>query len=75
MFFFLFYLGGGGGGGGKLNYFRDLGCKGKLLLGSRGNYFQGFGEINALFLGIMGAQTPTLGVSFKVHLLLKWLNQ
>ena len=33
--------------------FRDLGSKGKILLGSRGNYFQGSGEINAL----LGAQT------------------
>ena len=38
--------------------FRDLGSKGKILLGSRGNYFQGSGEINALFSGIKGAQTP-----------------
>ena len=41
-------------------FFRDLGSKGKILilLGSRGNYFQGSGEINALFSGIKGAQTP-----------------
>ena len=38
--------------------FRDLGSKGKILLGSQGNYFQGSGEINALFSGIKGAQTP-----------------
>ena len=46
------------GFGEKLNYFRDLGSKGNILLGSRGNYFQGFEEINALFSGIKGAQTP-----------------
>ena len=39
-------------------YFRDLGSRGKILLGSRGNYFQGSGEINALFSGTKGAQTP-----------------
>ena len=38
--------------------FRDVGSKGKILLGSQGNYFQGSGEINALFSGIKGAQTP-----------------
>ena len=42
----------------KLVFFRDLGSKGKILLGSRGNYFQGSGEINALFSWIKGAQTP-----------------
>ena len=41
--------------------FRDLGSKGKILLGSRGNYFQGSGEINALFSGIKGAQNPPGG--------------
>ena len=51
-----------GGSGEKLVFFRDLGSKGKILLGSRGNYFQGSGEINALFSGIKGAQTP-LGAS------------
>ena len=40
------------------SFFRDLGSKDKILLGSRGNYFQGSGEINALFSGIKGAQTP-----------------
>ena len=43
----------------------DLGSKGKILLGSRGNYFQGSGEINALFSEIKGAQTP-LGASYIV---------
>ena len=43
------------------SFFRDLGSKGKILLGSRGNYFQGSGEINALFSGIKGAQTPLRG--------------
>ena len=43
--------------------FRDLGSKGKILLGSQGNYFQGSGEINALFSGIKGAQTPPGGAS------------
>ena len=42
--------------------FKDFGSKGKILLGSRGNYFQGFGEINALFTGIKGAQTPSGGL-------------
>ena len=45
-----------------MSIFRDLGSKGKILLGSRGNYVQGSGEINALFSGIKGAQTP-LGAS------------
>ena len=49
------------GSGEKLVYFRDLGSKGKILLGSRGDYFQGSGEINALFSGIRGAQTPPGG--------------
>ena len=44
-----------------LVYFRDLGSKGKILLGRQGNYFQGSGEINALFSGIKGAQTPPGG--------------
>ena len=51
------------------SFFRDLGSKGKILLGSRGNYFQGSGEINALFSGIKGAQTtPTPGGASKVIL-------
>ena len=29
-----------------------------MLLGRRGNYLQGDGEINTLFSGIKGAQTP-----------------
>ena len=29
-----------------------------MLLGRQGNYLQGDGEINALFSGIKGAQTP-----------------
>ena len=33
----------------------------QILLGRRGNYLQEDGEINALFSGIQGAQTP-LGV-------------
>ena len=41
--------------------FRDMGSKCKIFLGSRGNYFQGSGEINALFSGIKGAQTPPGG--------------
>ena len=43
------------------SFFRDFGSKGKILLGSRGNYFQGSGEINALFSGIKGAWTPPPG--------------
>ena len=50
------------GSGEKLVYFRDLGSTGKILLGSGGNYFQGSGEINALFSGIKGAQTPQGGI-------------
>ena len=50
-----------GGLGEKLNYFWDLGSKGKILFGSQGNYCQGFWEINALFSGIKGAQTHGLG--------------
>ena len=46
-----------------MSIFRDLGSKGKILLGSRGNYFQGSGEINALFSGIKGAQTPLGGLN------------
>ena len=42
--------------------FRDLESKGKILLGSRGNIFQGSREINALFSGIKGAQTPPGGL-------------
>ena len=47
------------GFGEKLNFFRDLGSKAIILLGSGGKYFQGSGEINALFSGIKGAQMPT----------------
>ena len=47
-----------GGFGEKLNYFRDLGRKGIILLEGQGNYYHGFGEIKALFTGIKGAQTP-----------------
>ena len=43
------------------SFLRDLGSKGKILLGSGGNYFQGSGEINALFSGIKGTQTPPGG--------------
>ena len=39
-------------------FLRICGAKAKYFLRSRGNYFQGFGEINALFSGIKGAQTP-----------------
>ena len=46
-----------------MSIFRDLGSKGKILLGSRGKYFQGSGEINALFSGIKGAQTPLGGLN------------
>ena len=42
--------------------FRDLGSKGKIFLGSQGNYCQGSGEIDALFSGIKGAQTPLGGL-------------
>ena len=32
-----------------------------MLLGRQGHYLQGDGEINALFSGIKGAQTPLGG--------------
>ena len=51
--------------------FRDLGSKGKILIGSRGNYFQGSGEINAIFSWIKGAQTP-LGASTLRMLTVEW---
>ena len=35
-----------------------LGSKGKILSGSLWIFFQGFGESNALFSGIKGAQPP-----------------
>ena len=38
--------------------FKDLGSKGKILSGSWGILFYGFGLINELFSGIKGAQTP-----------------
>ena len=44
--------------GKSLSYLKDLGSKGKLVSGSRGIFFQGVGEINVLFSGIKGAQTP-----------------
>ena len=34
----------------------------QILLGRQGNYLQGDGEINALFSGIKGAQTPPGGL-------------
>ena len=40
--------------------FKDLGSKGKILSGRRGIFFQGFGEINALFSGIKGSLNTTL---------------
>ena len=43
--------------GEKLNLLKDLGSKVKILSWSRGIIFQGF-EINALFSGIKGTQTP-----------------
>ena len=42
--------------------FKDLGSKGKILSWSKAIFFQGFVEINALFSGIKGVQTP-LGAS------------
>ena len=45
----------------ELNYFQGFGEQGKILLGSRGKYFKGSGEINALFSGIKGAQAPSGG--------------
>ena len=41
-----------------LNYFQGFGERRQILLGRRGHYLQGDGEINALFSGIKGAQTP-----------------
>ena len=50
-----------GNSGRSWSIFRDLGSKGKILLGSQGNHFQGSEDINALFSGIKGAQTPPAG--------------
>ena len=44
--------------GRSLITFKDLGSKGKNTFREQGIFFQGFGEINALFSGIKGAQTP-----------------
>ena len=49
------------GFGEKLNYIWGFGELRQILLGRRGHYLQGDGEINALFSGIKGAQTPPLG--------------
>ena len=38
--------------------FLGFGERRQILLGRRGLYLQGDGEINALFSGIKGAQTP-----------------
>ena len=35
----------------------------QILLGRRGHYLQGDGEIDALFSGIKGAQTPLGGLN------------
>ena len=34
-----------------------------MFSGSKGTFFQGVGEINALFSGIKGAQTPPGGLT------------
>ena len=44
-----------------LNYFYGFGERRQILLVRKGNYLQGSGEINALFSGIKGAQTPPGG--------------
>ena len=36
----------------------------QILLGRRGHYLQGDGEVNALFSGIKRAQTPPWGLIF-----------
>ena len=41
-----------------LTLFKEFGGKEKILPGSCGICFQGFGEINAFFSGIKGAHTP-----------------
>ena len=44
---------------GEVDLFLGIwGAKAKYFSGAKENYFQGFGEINALFAGIKGAQTP-----------------
>ena len=53
------------GFGEKLNYFEGFGEQRQILLGRQGHYLQGDGEIDALFSGIKGAQTP-LGSSQSV---------
>ena len=52
-----------GGFGEKLNYIWGNGERRQILLGRRGHYLQGDGEINALFSGIKGAQTTPWGAS------------
>ena len=47
--------------------FKDFESK-KIFSGSWGTFFQGFGEINALFSGIKGAQTP-LGASDLINVI------
>ena len=45
----------------KLNYFLGFGERRQILLGRQGHNLHGDGEINALFSGIKGAQTPPQG--------------
>ena len=51
------------GFGEKLNYFKGFWEQRQILLARWGHYLQGDGEINALFSGIKGAQTPPGGLS------------
>ena len=49
------------GFGEQLINFGDLGSISKILLGSRDQNFQGFGEIRTLFSGSQRARTPLEG--------------
>ena len=53
---------------GEAELFSGIWEQRKILLGSRGNCFHGFWEINALFSGIKGAQTPPGGLSVVILL-------
>ena len=47
---------------GEADLFKGFGKQREILLGNRGNCFQGFGETNALFSGIKGTD-PLGGLS------------
>ena len=52
--------------------FNDMGSNGKYFQGAE-DFFQGFGEINALFSGIKGAQGGVGGGAHKrIHFTDQW---